>query len=298
VKTNPLVNRLPKHIQKNVGPVVEVLLQFIPYAGSSLSTIFGNYLTDKRIEKITEAILGLAKKVEINDIVIEKLLTESQVCELLEIHLTEIARSSDEEKVEYLKTSLNNTFTSSDYQFDDKELFINVLKGLTVAEIFMLKELYNKNDPFISEIYPAPVEQTGVYISELQIKGLINPANNFASIQPRYVEESSTYVEGNLTLRAHFESEFKEKWLILMGSCNLLDSKGLADLKNNFENKTVKEIRMKREDSSVFHGIYIPSLNLRRSENMYSRRVSMSTRTPYEGSRTDFGKAFMNYISK
>lgn len=293
-----LIKKLPEHLQGKAGTVVEALLGVIPFAGGSLATVFGNYIADKKVEKITEAIDELANKVKVNDIVIDKLLTEGQACELLEIHLGEIARTSDEEKTRFLKNSLNNSFTNSDLLFEDKELYMLTLKGLSVTEIFMLKELYQRDDPFVSKIYPHEPQPSNIY-GEVQRLKILNPNLGFATVQPEYAIDSSSYIEGMQTLENYYEKKFEKKWPFLKGGCHLLDSKGLTNLKDNFENKIRKEIKMKRTDINPLqlgNVGYISSI-IHDPTRVQHIMAPLNSKTPYEGSRTEFGEAFMKYVT-
>lgn len=287
-------NLIPKQLQGKVGTGVEALLGLIPYAGGTLATVLGNYLADKKLEKIADALDSLAKKVDVNDVVINKLLTEGQVCELLEKHLIEVAVSSDENKIKFLKNSLNNSFTRSDLEFQEKEFYLTTLKNLTTAEIMILKKIYLGADPFVATSYPQKSDNIDS-LNGVNLTGIDNNLHGGVMKLPhQFVVESTYYVEGNQTLESYFEKEFDKKWHLIKGGCLQLDSKGLTNIQSNLDNKTQKKIKMNYPLGS--NGIYIknPSFYGGGGHLVIPSKLS---KTAYEGSKTDFGTSFMEYVT-
>lgn len=241
--------------------------------------------------KVTSAIQELAERVNENDSKIAEFLNEDQVCELLEKHLSEIANTSDAIKNDYLKQSLFNSFTNSSLDFEDKELYFSILKGLSSTEIILLKTLYLSTDPFVDKKYP---ERTF---------NIQDPLSN--KIITQYQIEKTEYINGNRSLESQLEQTFQKKWPIIQGAYNLLDSKGLTNIRENLNKKTVKELTMKAVETDSPN--YLTTLYSNPSTNFLAGNSSTLTRmpiygedakTPYEASKTKLGQQLIDYVTK
>lgn len=304
-----LIDKLPLKMQA-FAPKLEALLNIIPYAGGSLASILNNHMSEKKWQKILDAIELLEKTVKVNDIVIEKLLTEDQACELIEKHITEIAVSSDETKVEYLKNSLKNSFSSSSFQFEEKELFMNTLKTLTGLEIILLKQIYLTEDPFVEKTYPQDLTPP-VYGYQNSFPDSDEPLINagagtisgmtYVTMSKKYIKDSESYKTGGKSLEQYFKEKFQKEWSLLNGACSILDSKGLTTIKENLDNKVYKEIKMKlAEGNPLFiNGLMSSTFSPSFLNNGTILPVfGKDAQTPFEASQTDFGKKFIEYITR
>jgi hypothetical protein len=288
--------KIPKEFRNSAENAIQSLLGIIPYAGGPLSTIFGNYLQNEKFKRLIVAVDHLAKKVAVNDHVLDQLLTESQVCELLEKHLLEIGITADETKQEYLKNSLVNGFTSVNEDFNTKEIFLSLLKNLTVIEILLLKEIYLLDDPFVDQKFPiklgAGVHSSGGGLFSHGDTGFISSIKQ-VNAETSYLPGETTYMKGGWTLEEHFDRKFGDKWSVLKGACYLLDGKGLSSVVKQLKSNVRKIVEMRPANEANSIAFLGGAMRVGTSGLL----ISLEQASAIEGSRTSLGSQFIKYIS-
>jgi hypothetical protein len=177
--------------------------------------------------------------------------------------------TSDQEKVRLLRNGLGYAFTSGD-TFEDKQIFLTVLRSLTTHEIEILRKIYRTHDPYrIESGRPSAIVQASQVATILQ-----------GSWRNEGKESGS---EGE-TLVRHLAGKKSGSELWVGAAVSQLDSKGLtAAVSHLSENH---KVRFQWITGSGVAGL---------SQNVFAPiRSHVSDDTPIEASRTEFGSKFVD----
>jgi hypothetical protein len=263
------------------------LLAAIPCAGGTLATVITDFETKRRTEKICDALSFLQHKVTETRTKIEDVLTADQVNELLHKTLREIALSSEQKHIEYLKNALANSFTTTGTPFQEKRFYMAIVEQLTGIEIVLLESFYAMGDPFIIDIRKpvktASFENTALRATVLPtIQSVTLPIFQSAMSNYEIRFEDKRDVEPLLKRLAQ-ETGLSES--IIPGIAGRLDGKGLCLLAPNLTSRRCK-IRTERDYSatSVFTNA--------------QETPSPDDGTPVEKSRTKFGEDFLRFVRR
>ncbi len=279
-----IIEYLPEEQRLDYAGSITSLLNLIPFAGGTLASVISTNLNNIKLNKILSAIKLLMEKVENSKIKVEDILTEEQAVELLDRTLSELGRTSNSEKIKYFKNLLTSSYTRDDVDFCGKELYLNILTNLSVAEILLLKALYIEPDPFSSYEYPEPEDD----LSRLGIK--ITPdIYAQSSIMPQYHVESIEYSDGDTSLIDYLKSHLHVDEEVINGAIAQLDAKGLSNMGNNYSEKTVRKVQYAKGQMPVVSPIGF-------ADNItFTGREQKGT--PMEKSQTLIGRAFMDFIA-
>jgi len=271
-----IIQHLPENQKLKFGDYFLSFLNSIPYAGGTLYSIIITNLNNTRLNKICSSIKILAEEINRLGIEVEEILNEDQVVEIVDKSLSEIARSSSEEKINYLQRLLIKSFIDKEKSYNTKEFYLNLLVNLSVSEILLLRAIYIDNDPFINYIYP---EQT---LSEPPIVEKI--------VYPNYSHSKGKieFIEGTKSLKDYIKSKLPDfDDTAIDGVISQLDSKGLSNINPNLNNTTVKEIDYRQYDLQKM--VSIPT----NFDVVYHPEGG----TPIDKSQTELGKSFINYVT-
>ena len=267
----------------NILASIQVLLNIIPYAGGVLSAILSEYRNRRTAKRILDTLDELRRSME--NLPEEKryILSEDEAIEIVYSTLEEISKTSSTDKVKYLRNSLLKSFTNDEIEYKKKELYISTLKDLTQGELDLLNVIYLSYDPFDQTFsYEPSSDNLGVF-------SLGNQANtiHLASLGFDTYEEpdSGDTLEDVLNQKLNYLTGGT-----LYGLINLLDKKGLSEIKTNLNQRTIK----KKNYQNINHLGIMPQ-----QTNTASMRLNgaMPNKTPIEASRTSFGEDFIQYIN-
>ena len=123
------------------------LIGTIPYVGSLLSEIIGSIIPNQRVDRITEFLKILDKKLESLgediDTLKEKMTNEDYV-NLFEEGVWQSARSSSVDRKGYIASILVNGLQDENLDEIQKSIFLNILSQLNDIEIIILYSYSNK----------------------------------------------------------------------------------------------------------------------------------------------------------
>lgn len=272
---------------ENLLASIQALLNFIPYAGGTLSLVLSEYRgrrNAKRIfgvlDELHEAIEGLSEEPQ-------RILTPDQVVEVVHNTLEEIAKTSSEEKFGYLRNALVKAFTAEEITYSQKQFYLATLKDMPLGELELMREIYISPDPFIQTLPQRGVSGVSNGLDNLRYVGRLN----VFQLPPQYDIEYKEPDSGE-TLRdvlEHRLSHLSEG--ALEGLIDSLDAKGLSRIRPHLEKRTVKIMtEVYRDLSRIAFPVadrYVVPLQV---EEPTPRE------TPIEASRTHFGEDFIRYI--
>jgi len=161
------------------------------------------------------------------------ILSEDEVIEIVYTTLEDIAKTSNEEKLQYLRNSLTKAFTKSEIPYSEKHYYISTLKGLTPGELELIREIYMSPDPFV-QIHPKRKSQTGIgVLSYIEQPNVFIPPPDYA-IEYKEPDDGETLGEVLRQRLSHLSEGMVE------GLINALDAKGLSTIGPNLNKRTVK----------------------------------------------------------
>lgn len=265
---------------------IQGLLSIIPHASGPLSYVLSEYRGRRNAERIFNALIELQEEIEGLSDEKRNILSEDEVVEIVQNTLEEIARTSSEEKVRYLRNVLTKAFTNDEIAYSEKQLYMSTLRDLSNAELELIREIYMSPDPFVQiQTYRKRESSTGI-----GILSHIEQANTF--YLPTQYDIQYKEPDTGETLREVLQQRLRHlSEGTLEGLINSLDRKGLSNIHPNLEKRTVKiQKEMPYVPSQVT--VRIPQTNM----------ISIGTlektpsATPIEASHTPFGDGFIRYI--
>ena len=248
---------------------VGVVAGLIPFVGGALATILGEYASANKTERVCSMLSSLGDAIRLHHTDPEKHLTKDQIVEVVHDMTQASLTTSDQEKVRLLRNGLGYAFTSGD-TFEDKQIFLTVLRSLTTHEIEILRKIYRTHDPYrIESGRPSAIVQASQVATILQ-----------GSWRNEGKESGS---EGE-TLVRHLAGKKSGSELWVGAAVSQLDSKGLtAAVSHLSENH---KVRFQWITGSGVAGL---------SQNVFAPiRSHVSDDTPIEASRTEFGSKFVD----
>lgn len=275
----------------NILASIETLLNIIPFAGGALSTILSEYRGRRNAKRILETLDELRNEIERNSSAKKDILSQDEVIELVHNTIEEIVKTSNDEKVGYLRNSLVRAFTNEEISYPQKQHYLAVLKDLTLGELELLKVIYLSGDPFdhrYNEPRPIFDPQSG-HISATYLQALQLARDGIDTFALPAIDEYTEPASGD-TLRDVLKQKLSHiSEGAVEGLTRFLDSKGLSNIEPNLEGRTIKI--SKRRDLTQL-GV-IPMQN---SIATFQLSKDIPTKTPIEASRTKFGEDFIQYI--
>ncbi len=246
---------------------VGVVAGLIPYVGGTLASILGEVASTRKMERVCSCLSAISDALERHNIDAERHLTEEQIIEVVHDTIQASLTASDEEKIRLLKNGLGYAFTSKD-SFEDKQIFLTILRSLTTHELRLLRKIYVGGDPYRIEVGRPTSGQTGV----------LTFANGF------WRNEGMEPNNEGKSLASYLAGDSSAEYIWVRAAANLIDSKGLASVTPHLdENYKVR-----------FRWIENASLSMVQSLNMFSpARSYVSKDTPLGASKTDFGEKFV-----
>lgn len=140
------------------------LLGMVPFAGSILSEIIGNIIPNQRIDRISEFLKILDKKLEETGKNISELsekMEEEGYVNLFEEGVFQSARASSKDRKEYIASILVNGLEDEILNDIQKNIFLSILSQLNDMEIIILyshtykvrgdKDFFEKHKDILSE---------------------------------------------------------------------------------------------------------------------------------------------------
>lgn len=277
----------------NAVEAVRSLVSMIPFAGGPLSNVLGEYRTRVSTKRIADTFENLHRRVIDSDVDPSKVVSEQEVVELVDGALREVVTTSDDRKLTYLRNSLGTAFTDSEIAYADKQAYFTTLRALTIAELDVLLLIYKNGDSFITREVPtaraadAPSGLLGdvtVYANEY--RGGQYYANQKIELAEYYEPEDGDYLSDRLASGLSGTSE-----PIIRAAFSSLDGKGLTDLSKNLSRRTRKRIRLVDHD-------HLMKQSLGDLQAMRNTLDEVTQSTPIEGSRTEYGQLFFEFVSK
>jgi hypothetical protein len=253
---------------------MQSLLSAIPYAGGPLSCILSEYRSRRNAERVFDAMIELKKAIDGLSDKDRNILSKDEVVEIIHGTLEEISKTTNEEKLRYLRNSMIKAFTEKEVVYSQKQFFLSILRDLTLGEIELIREIYLCSDPFI-QIIPLTTSNISKFSSyEAYIP---------TKYEIRYEESAiSQTLKKVLKQRLNHFSEG-----VLEGLIDSLDAKGLSRIRPNLEKNTVKIM------TEVYYDPRIVSISTAENYMIYDKQPK---ETPIEASQTQFGKDFIKYI--
>lgn len=282
------IDKLRHHGISDKGlTAVQATLAVIPWAGGALSTVLGENRSAKAATKVADAFEALHRVVKDQGVELSEVLDEDQVVEVVHSTVEEIVKSSDSDKIRYLKNAMINSFTDGDIKFAEKQTYLAILKTLTIPELGILNLIYLSGDPFEETL---DVPQPGLSGSDSAILAATDYRSSLRILS--YTYEYREPQDGN-TLHDVITSTLGDLQPGLTnGVISILDSKGLTEILPNVDRRTVKrQIPVRNSQDAT---LYVSDYD-RASLALGSPEPPRST--PIEASRTEFGRQFIQYIS-
>ncbi len=270
----------------NVLATVQALLGYIPYAGSTVALILSEYRSRRTEQRVFDTLDELRETIEGLSDEKRNILSEDEVVEIVQNTLEEIARTSSEEKVRYLRNVLTKAFTNDEIAYSEKQLYMSTLRDLSNAELELIREIYMSPDPFVQiQTYRKRESPTGI-----DILSHIEQANTF--YLPTQYDIQYKEPDTGETLREVLQQRLRHlSEGTLEGLINSLDKKGLSNIHPNLEKRTVKiQKEMPYVSSQVT--VRIPQTNM----IFIATLEKTPSATPIEASHTPFGDGFIRYI--
>lgn len=128
------------------------LINLVPYAGGSIATVMAEFQSKTKVEKICDALALLDRKVKESGTKVEDILDQEQVVKLIHETIEKIALSSEEKHITYLKNALVSSFTNESIPYEQKKLYMSIVRALTGIEIKLLETFYEMVDPFVIDV--------------------------------------------------------------------------------------------------------------------------------------------------
>ena len=253
---------------------IEALVAQIPIAGSNLAVAMRNYWERGSRRRLGQVLTYLYETTRGHEEKLKRTLTEDQAGELLHTALASAAVSADDKKVGMIKRALANSFLDVERGFVEKQLMLNILKDLTIADAHLLQYIYN-SDPQVRTVSKSA---HGPAMAQYGI-GCWSGA---AMYEASYEEGPS-----ERTLERHLQEQFAS-WPagIIRGVAGRLDRLGLSALVENLGGTVVKVLREASSRSSLV--VVDPGFSgLTRSMG--------PTQTAIERSRTELGEALLRF---
>lgn len=269
---------------QNVLAGVQALLNLIPFAGGTLSSILSEYRSRRTTKRIFDTISELRETIE--DLGTEKqnILNPDEVIEIMHNALEEIAKTSSEEKLRYLRNCLTKSFTAAEIAYSQKELYLSMLIGLSLGELDLLKEIYLSSDTFV-QTYPKK-EPSSQHFFDPNVVHM-----NISHWPKQYKMEYKEPSTGE-TLQEVLQKRLKHiSKGTLEGLIDILDARGLSKIRPNLSKRTIKIMTETNSEINqlITNVSRIDAASIRTS-------IEKPIATPIEASRTQFGEAFIQYI--
>lgn len=238
------------------------------------------YRGRRNAQRVFEALESLKQAVESKASAADAL-TEDQVVEVVHETFEELVKTSSEEKVKYLKNSLAKAFAADKIPYFRKQLYLSVLRDLSLAEIDLLRVIYLYSDPFVIS-HPLPRPQRA------------------APGDPYTVTVATTF--GGSTWKTEYQEGVGRNLLeelaeslpgydqgTLDGTIGALDSRALTRIRPNLDGRAIK-IMTEVPNEQGGSVLYVPETTTGMLMNQAPRS------TPIEASQTDFGREFIDYV--
>ncbi len=270
---------------QNVLAGVQALLNIIPYAGSTLSLILSEYRSRRYSKRILATLVELREDIGRLEEEKRNILSQDEVIEVIHDTLAEIAKTSSEEKLRYLRNSLTKAFTKDDIDYSQKQFYLSKLTELSLGELELLRVIYLSPDPF-EQIVPKRVSSTVDSNAILSVGQL-----NVVRLPPQYDIEYKEPTTGE-TLQEVLQKRLEHLSKgTLEGLIDALDARGLSRIRANLNERTVKILTETYPDANQL----VPHL---RQVDVVSFQMATGKpgATPIEASRTQFGEDFIRYI--
>ena len=247
------------------------LINLVPFAGGAVAAVIHDFATNRSFEKVCDVLAHLNSRLEAADADPEAHLSKDQIIEVVYETLQTATTASDQEKIEALKNGLGYAFLSPD-PFERKQIYLQVLRPTTSLELRLLALVYDRADPHLVKLGG---QSTGVGDLTTTAGHLMATAGSWEPL------ESKTDC-GRGTLLEELAEDVSVRKGDLEGAARLLDGKGLTTLGPNLDRSDCKVLKWQQAGSSF---AVVPNALL----------INQIHDTPLEASRTDFGKAFLDF---
>jgi hypothetical protein len=112
----------------------------VPFVGSFLAEIAGNVIPNQRVERIVAFANNLQMKLKNVEEILEKLnVNDENFTDLIEEGLRQAARSTTDERREYISSLISNSLTSEDISFVESKHLLRQLGEINDIEILWLR---------------------------------------------------------------------------------------------------------------------------------------------------------------
>jgi hypothetical protein len=123
-----------------VASAAKAALGTVPFVGSFLAEIAGNIIPNQRVERIISFACKLQNRLENIEEILAKLnVNNENFTDLVEEGIRQAARSTTEERREYISALIANSLTSEDIDFIESKHLLRLLGEINDIEIIWLR---------------------------------------------------------------------------------------------------------------------------------------------------------------
>lgn len=123
---------------------VKSILGAVPFAGSLLAEVAGSVIPEQRIERIARFAAALQDRIaHLEQQAVRSELKDEEFTELLEEALRQAARSTSEERREYLASAIANSLTRDAIKYSETKHLLRIMGELSDIEIIWLRYYQN-----------------------------------------------------------------------------------------------------------------------------------------------------------
>ena len=139
-KTKNNIVELEMNKSDYVAFAAKSVLGAVPFVGSFLAEIAGNVIPNQRVERIVAFANNLQMKLKNVEEILEKLnVKDENFTDLIEEGLRQAARSTTDERREYISALIANSLTSEDISFVESKHLLRQLGEINDIEILWLR---------------------------------------------------------------------------------------------------------------------------------------------------------------
>jgi hypothetical protein len=280
-------------LQIRMDLVLHAFLNAVPYAGGSISSVLSNNTTNKKFERVCDALETLHARIEDQKVKVEEVLSEDEVVEVLNKTLAEIAVATDSEKIKFLKHGLAASFTSKEISFGRKQFFLNLLRSLGSLELSLIHALYIGADPYIQTDIEMPPGPTGLGFTAPAAPFLMTGAGMVSRDFKEWRDDDQ-----KPKLSSFLASRLGEPEEIVIGIATSLDRSGLTLAAPVLERKHYKVFVEKRDTTASHHLAVMGGQSSILTGGEWGRGITnRPSATPIEMARTELGRSFVRFVT-
>jgi hypothetical protein len=221
------------------------------------------------------------------DAKVDEILDEAQVTEVLSDGLNAIASSADAEKIRLLKNGVARSFTDAEMTYARKQHFLGLLRSLSSIEIAVLRAIYMRSDPYEIHETPAPPVAASP-LSGITVGGLVNAGSILVAAPLGWRVKEWRHDDRIGPLLEVVAKACSEDPLLIRSAVGRLDQAGLL---NAIPHLDEKQYRIMEPIASLgsLSGTFV---------NVMSASLNPNQRTPTESSRSETGRAFIDFCTR